>query len=201
MNWIAIRFFGCLAIGVAGFLRVIVGPGPSADERIAAIPQGTAGCPGLAQQLVAWQDQLLLNHWEFELFCGPAESEESLVVGQAYSDREKRAAMIWIREGFPPGSQQLILVHELIHAGVSGDRWWVPHGRDEEEFVLELEEVLYRRHRAAVRQKMLQAARRRGSLPAARSLPEVAYFSRSAYDALISLRLLTAARTPAAERP
>jgi hypothetical protein len=201
MNWIAIRFFGCLAIGVAGFLKVIVGPGPSMDDQIAALSWGTAGCPGLAQQLVAWQDQLLLNHWEFELFCGPAESEESLVVGQVRSDRKKRAARIWIREGFPIHFQQVVLVHELIHAGVAGDRWWVPHGRDEEEFVLELEEVLYRRHRAAVRQKMLQAARLRSSLPAARPLPEVTHLSRGAYDALIYLRLLTAARTPAAERP
>ncbi len=201
MNWLAIRFFGCLAIGVAGFLRLMAGAGPSVDELIAAIPQGTAGCPGLAQQLVAWQDQLLLNHWEFEIFCGPAESEESLVVGQAYPDREQRAAMIWIREGFPPGFQQKVLVHELIHAGVAGDRWWVPHGRDEEEFVLELEDVLYRRHRTAVRQKLLQTARRRGSLPAARSLPEVAYLSRSTYHFLIHWRSLAAARTPAAERP
>lgn len=201
MNWIAIRFFGCLAIGVAGFLRVIVGPGPSVDDLIASIPQGTAGCPGLAQQLVAWQDQLLLNHWEFEIFCGPAESEDDLVLGQVRRDREKQAARIWIREGFPIHFQQVVLVHELIHAGVAGDRWWVPHGRDEEEYVEELEEVLYRRHRTAVRQKMLQAARLRSSLPAAHPLPEVGYAARNRYLSADRVRASSPGRTSAAERP
>ncbi|MBZ0100589.1 MAG: hypothetical protein K8I65_00320 [Thermoanaerobaculia bacterium] len=201
MNWIAIRFFGCLAIGVAGFLKVIVGPGPSMDDQIAALSWGTAGCPGLAQQLVAWQDQLLLNHWEFELFCGPAESKESLLLGQVHRDREAQAAQIWIRDGLTIAYQQVVLVHELAHAGVAGDRWWVPHGRDEEEYVEELEEVLYRRHRAAVRQKMLQAARLRGSLPASRPLPQVRYLDQPEFLREVRTRASSPARTPAAGRP
>jgi hypothetical protein len=201
MNWLAIRFFGCLAIGVAGFLRLMAGAGPSVDELIAAIPQGTAGCPGLAQQLVAWQDQLLLNHWEFEIFCGPAESEDDLVVGQVRRDQEKRAARIWIREGFPIAVQQVVLVHELVHAGVAGDRWWVPHGRDEEEFALELEYVLYARHRTAVHQKLLHAARLRASQPAARPLPQVRYLDRAEFLRETGARASSPARTPAAGRP
>lgn len=201
MNWIAIRFFGCLAIGVAGFLKMIAGPGMSTADEIAAIPSSTAGCPGLAQQLVAWQDQLLLNHWEFELFCGPAESEESLLLGQVHSDPEDRSARIWIREGFPIAFQQVVLVHELVHAGVAGDRWWVPHGRDEEEFVLELEDELSRRHRTAVRQKLLHATRLRSSQPASRPLPQVRYLDQPEFLREARARASSPARTPAAGRP
>lgn len=192
MNWLAIRFFACLAIGVAGFLKVIAGPEPSTGDYLAGISWHAAGCPGLAQQLVAWQDQLLLNHWEFEVVCGPAESKESRLVGQVRSDPATRTARIWVREGLTIAFQQVVLVHELIHAGVAGDRWWVPHGRDEEEFVRDLEQRLYRRHRTAVRQKLLHNARLRSSRPGSRPLPQVRHLNRLIYVA--EMRALAAAR-------
>ena len=163
MNWKLARLVAGWTTGVwlalaAWQVRVLP---PTADDWLAEHPLRTAGCPGLEPQLAAWQDELSLQDWTIEIDCrkelgGPD------TIGRVRPDVETKSAQIWIREGMSRGWQQATLVHELIHLGVDANRWWVPDGQTEEEFVLAAEFRVYLARRHEMQRRMLREAQRRG---------------------------------------
>lgn len=123
-------------------------------------PDGTRGCPGLERQLVTWRRELALPDWRIEIRCGLAVPGRENLLGRVLELPERRWALISIREGLSLEVQQSVLVHELVHVGVSAGRWWVPDGRGEEEFVFELSLRLYVGMCRRVERSMLQDFRR-----------------------------------------
>lgn len=134
-----------LTAGVSGVLYAIHEPGvpESTPGWIAEDPAGTRGCPGLERQFTTWRRELALPDWDIEVRCGLAVPGRETLLGRTLSLPEKRWSLISIREGLSLELQQIVLVHELVHAGVSAGRWWVPEGRDEEEVVFEFALRLY----------------------------------------------------------
>lgn len=136
-------------------------PTRTTADWIAEHPRRTAGCPGLHHQLAVWQEELSLRDWTIEIECGmnPALVDH---LGLVRSEPSKRQARIWIREGLTYGWQGYVVVHELAHVGVAASRWWVPDGREEEEFVETASESVYLSRRLEVQRRMVREAQRRG---------------------------------------
>lgn len=151
-----------LSAGVSAALYAIHEPEiPESDaEWIRRDPHATNDCPGLERQLAAWQRELVLGHWTIEVECALFFFDSDQLLGRARRNRAERTATIWIREGLSLEVQQSVLVHELVHVGIGADRWWVPEGRDEEEFVDDFSMGLYVRLRRGVEVAMLEDFRR-----------------------------------------
>lgn len=157
-----VRTILVLTAGVSGVLFAIHEPEfpESNAEWIRRDPHATHGCPGLERQLAAWQRELVLRHWTIEVRCVPFFLDNDRLLGRTRRNRTERTATIWIREGLSLEVQQSILVHELVHVGVGADRWWVPQGRDEEDFVDDFSMWLYLRFRRTIELAMLEDFRR-----------------------------------------
>lgn len=119
-------------------------------------PRSTRGCPGLERQVAAWQRELSLRHWTISVECRLPFDKVLKNLGVTYLHRERREAKIWVKPSMSLTWQQYVIVHELVHVGVAADRWWVPAGREEEDFVEELSLKLYLENRARVQAAMLE---------------------------------------------
>jgi hypothetical protein len=160
INWTLVRFLGFWVVALAVFLGNLYRPAPHshADSEtarwIAASPRRTAGCPGLAVQLAAWQRELWLADWSIELTCGTDPAEEDLL-GTSRRFPDQHSAEVAVRDGLSRGWQNYVLVHELTHVAVGAKRLAVPPGESEEHFVERMSERFYLEHRHDVFRAML----------------------------------------------
>lgn len=158
------RTLTCCALGLTAALAGLDATNPEAtvEEFLRTYPPGTRGCPGLETQMRAWQESLWLEHWDLEIRCGlpPSRANDDDLLGLVRRLPDERRATIWIREGLGPLSQQSVIVHELVHVGVSARRWVVPDGREEEDFVEQLGEEIFRPRRRAMQVVIMRRAQR-----------------------------------------
>lgn len=162
MNWTLVRFLGLWTVAVAVALTPL--RVPSSPERpdawVDEYPLRTAGCPALQQQLDAWQREMSLTYWSIDAACEKSSAEQDYL-GLSRSHPKSRKAEILIRDGLSRGWQQFVLLHELAHVGVAAGHWWVPEGRDEEDYMDAIAFNFYDRHARDVRSRMLESARHR----------------------------------------
>ena len=160
INWTLVRFLGFWVVALAVFLGNLYHPAPHshADSEtarwIAGSPRRTAGCPGLAVQLAAWQRELWLADWSIDLTCGTDPAEEDLL-GSSLRNPERHSAKIAVRDGLSRSWQNYVLVHELTHVAVGAKRLAVPPGESEEQFVERMSERFYLERRDDIFRAML----------------------------------------------
>lgn len=147
--------------GVGLALYAIAEPAPRFPNLrfILRNPLATNGCPGLERQLEAWQRELALQSWSIEIRCGSILMDDDALLGWVKSNADDRRATITVRRGLSVGYQQRVIVHELVHVAVAAGHLWVPAGRDEEDFVGQLADSIYRENRREMQIRILEGAR------------------------------------------
>lgn len=131
-------------VSVALYGLAATDPDDQPDPWTRISPDSTRGCPGLDRHVAMWSKWLEIPPWKIEAECGMPLAYFRDNLGLSANKPERGEATIWVRDGLTWIRQHYVVVHELVHIGIAAGRWKVPAGRDEEDYVQELADDLFR---------------------------------------------------------